>query len=62
MVHSDAIWYDILTCREIFESNESKWCILTLVETLFWPAEKVLKAIKLNGAFCGFLRPMLDDF
>jgi len=26
MVHSTAIWYDILTCRDIFEGNEAKWC------------------------------------
>ena len=32
----------------------SMWCILTLFDTIFWPAEKVLKAMKLNGAFCGF--------
>ena len=25
MVHSDALWYDILTCTEIFESNETKF-------------------------------------
>jgi len=29
---TDAIWYDILTCRENFESNKAKWCILTLFE------------------------------
>ena len=33
MVPSAAIWYDILTCRENFESNEAEWCILTLFET-----------------------------
>ena len=32
MVHSAAIWYDISTCST-FESNESKWCILTRFET-----------------------------
>jgi len=32
-VHSAAISYVILTCRENLESNEAKWCILTLCET-----------------------------
>ena len=32
-VQYDTFWYDILTCREHFESNEAKWCILTLFET-----------------------------
>jgi len=30
-VQCDTLWYDILTCRENFESNEAKWCILTLL-------------------------------
>ena len=30
-VQYDMLWYDILTCRERFESNETKWCILTLL-------------------------------
>ena len=29
MVHPYAIWYDILSCREKFESREAKWCIVT---------------------------------
>ena len=33
MLLSDVIWYEILTCRENVESNEAKWCILTLFET-----------------------------
>ena len=32
-VQCDTFWYDILTCREHFESNEAKWCNLTLFET-----------------------------
>ena len=32
------------------------------VDTMFWPAEKRLKAVKLNGAFWRGLRPMLDHF
>jgi len=31
MVRSAAILYDILSCRENFESSEAKWCILTLL-------------------------------
>ena len=27
----DTLSYDMLTCRENFESNEAKWCILTLL-------------------------------
>jgi len=42
MVDPDAIWYDILTCRDNFESNESKWYILSLFGTIFWAAEKIL--------------------
>ena len=29
MVHSVNIWYDIVTCRENFESSKAKRCILT---------------------------------
>ena len=29
-----------LTCREMFKSNETKWCILTLFDTIFCPADK----------------------
>ena len=29
MVHSDGIW----KCREHFENNDCKWCILTAFET-----------------------------
>ena len=32
MVHSDAVWYDILTCIENFQNKKAKWCILTLFE------------------------------
>ena len=28
-VQYDTLWYDILTCRDNFESNEVKWCLLT---------------------------------
>ena len=31
LVRSAAILYDILSCRENFESSEAKWCILTLL-------------------------------
>ena len=33
------IWYDILTCRENFESSHSKWRILSLFDTRCWYAE-----------------------
>ena len=33
MLLSDVICYEILTCRENFESNEAKCCILTLFKT-----------------------------
>ena len=33
MMHPGAIWYDILSCRDNFESSETKWCILTLFVT-----------------------------
>ena len=58
MVYPDAIWYDIwtcrenfdiLSCREHFESNEAKWCTLTLFDTIFGHAENILKAMKLNS-------------
>ena len=29
----ERFWYNILTCRDNFESNEAKWCILTPFET-----------------------------
>ena len=29
----DKFLYDMLTCRDHFESNEAKWFILTLFET-----------------------------
>jgi len=29
----DTFLYNILTCRQNFENNEAKWCILTLFET-----------------------------
>ena len=38
-----SIWYDISTCREHFESNVFKLCILTLFDTIFWPATKFWK-------------------
>jgi len=60
MVHFAAILYDILTYRENFESNEFKWCILLLFYTIFWPAEKTLKSINLNGAFCRYLVRYFD--
>ena len=62
MVHADSIWNNILKFSEHFENNESKWCILSLFYTIFWNAEKKLKAKKLNCAFWRFLRPMLDEF
>jgi len=33
MVHSVVILYDILKCRDNFESKEAQLCILTLFET-----------------------------
>jgi len=60
MLHSDAIRYDILTCRENFKSNESIKCILMLFDTIFWLAEKVLKAMKLNCAFWRYLIQYFD--
>ena len=44
-----------------FEHKDDKWCILPLFGTMVWPAKKMLKAVKLNGAIWRFLRPMLDD-
>ena len=44
------------------ENKDGDWCIRMLFETIIWPAEKILKAVKVNGAFWRFLRPMLDDF
>ena len=32
-VQYDTFLYDMLTCRQHFESTEAKWCILTLFET-----------------------------
>ena len=32
-MQSPAIWYDVMTCREKFESSKAKWCILTLFAT-----------------------------
>ena len=49
-------------CRENFENKEGKKCILPLFDTMFWPAMKMLKAMKLNGAFWHFCKPMLNDF
>jgi len=34
---------------------------MTRFDTIFWLAEKIWKAMKLNGAFWRFLRLMLDD-
>ena len=34
MVHFAAIWYDILSCSEYYESNEGKWFILTLLRSV----------------------------
>ena len=34
----------------ICENKDDKWCILPLFDTIFWPAETFLKAMKLNGA------------
>ena len=48
--------------KEIFENKDDKWCILPLLDTIFWNAEKMLKAMKQNGAFWRFLSPMLDEF
>jgi len=59
-VHSDAIWYDMSTSRGSFESNVSKWCILTLFDPIFWLATKYLKTKQLYGAFWHFLKSMLD--
>ena len=62
MVHSVAIWYDVLTSREIFDNKGGKWCILSLFDTMFWPPEKILKTRAVNGAFWRVLRPKVDDF
>jgi len=35
---------------------------LALLGTISWPAENILIAMKLNGAFWRVLRPMLYDF
>ena len=66
MVHSDGIWkkkwnYN-LEIDTNFENKGVNWSILSLFDTMFWLAEKCLKAVKLNGAFWRFLRPMLNDF
>ena len=50
-MHSDAIWYDMSTSRGSFESNVSKWCILTLFDPIFWLEKKSLKTKQLYGAF-----------
>ena len=50
MVHSDAIWYDILICTEIFESQESRCCILTPFETYYAPGSA-------SGDTCYWLIP-----
>jgi len=44
MLPSDLIVYDILICRENFETDESKWCILTLFDTIFLHAENFLQS------------------
>ena len=60
MVHSATVWYDMSICRNNFENNESKWCILPLFDTICRHAEKKLKAMNLNGAFCHYLVRYLD--
>ena len=47
--------------REYFENKEGKLCILSLFDTMGRPAAKILKYVKLNGAFWRFWRHMLDD-
>ena len=61
MVHSDAIWNDILELERKCENKDDKWCIMLQFDTI-WPTETILKAMNLNGALWRFLRPMLGDF
>ena len=35
MVHSDAIWNNVLGVGIAFKSKDAKWCILPLLETIF---------------------------
>jgi len=65
-MHCAGIWNDL----ELFENNVSKACIITVFETIwnkdayacnmtrfdtiFWLAENILKAMKLNGAIWRF--------
>ena len=44
------------------ENKDNKWCLLLLFDTIFWSAGKLLKAVRLNGAFWHFLRPLFNDF
>ena len=46
-----------------YENKDAYARNMTRFDTIYWLAEKILKAImKLNGAFWRFLRLMLDDF
>ena len=69
VTHSETIFETAMrsnnTCFDLinpgfFENKVGKWCILSLIDTMFWPTEKMLKAEKLNGAYWPFLRPVLD--
>ena len=51
------------------DNKDDKWCILTLIDTIFWSADTILKEMNLNincesmlnGALWCFLRPVLDE-
>ena len=47
------IWYD-LELYETYENKDAYACNVTRFDTIFWLAEKILKAMKLNGAFLRF--------
>ena len=57
-----AVFETIWNRRKKYENKDPNACKVTRFDAIFWLAEQILKAMKLNGAFWRFLRLMLEHF
>jgi len=58
--HLETMCMQLCTLRIGSYAPDDKWCNTSLFETAFWPAEKNVKAMNPNGAFCRYLIRYLD--